>query len=314
MTTNIVYYPHAIYAPGIITITQLSDVQPSHNFQDLTEFAAGQVGPQFTGTHMAAPDFRFNTSQIKAILDACIAGNYEIARDIGSTADVYVQYKAGRNLGARMPDDNGGAGGSHLFGRMQENAMLAWESLTARQGGLVELRCRIGAIYKASTGNDPLVFTSDNDITVVSDVAHLFTLGPIKLNGSFVEGITEASLENNIVYEEESSAGDNFLTYLGIKTYRPVLRFRTRNAAVLTTYGPRGTALTALSFFLRKKLLSGINIADATAENIGFTGETGTIKAREIQGGDAVAEVTVDLRMSAQNTPAFAINTATAIT
>lgn len=310
--TQIVYYPHAIYCPGILTLTQLSDVRPSHNFQDLTEFAAGQVGPQFTGTHMASPDNRFTTTQIKDLLDVCGAGEYNIARDL-SGADVYTQYKAGENRNARLPDDNGGAGGNHLFARMQENAMICIESITARMGGLAEIRARLIAVYDPVAGNDPLVWTADNDITVVSDVAHLFTLGPLKLNGSWVDGIQEVELNNNIEYEEVASGGDAFTTYVGIKRYRPVLTARTRDASVLSDYGTRGTALSAMSWFLRKKLLSNINILDATVENILFAATTGTIKAREASGADVVAEVSVDLRMSAQNTAAYSVDTTSAI-
>lgn len=306
-----VYYPHAIYVPGICTITQIGDqMEVGHNFQDLTEFSASQVGPQFTGSHMAAPDNRFSTTQIKSVLDACT--EYNISRDLsGTTASV--QYKAGKNLNHRMADDNGGAGGNHLFGNMQENAMLAWESISARQDGTAEIRCRIGAVYKVSTGADPLVFTSTNDITVASDVAHLFTLGPAKLNGSFIEGVEEADVENNIEYEEASGDGDNFLTYLGIRRYRPVFTFRTRNSSYLTTYGTRGTALSSFSFWLRKKLASAINVADATEEHILFTATVGTIKARAIRSARAVAEVTVEVRQSAQNTAAYAIDTTAAI-
>src|SRR3989304_3622984 len=88
---DIVYYPHAIYAPGIFTITQISDVEPGHNFQDLSEFAAGQVGPQFTGSHMASPDHRFTTTQIKSVLDACDV--YNIAKDLSGTS-VDTEFKA----------------------------------------------------------------------------------------------------------------------------------------------------------------------------------------------------------------------------
>lgn len=309
MSTTVVYYPHAIYAPGILTLTQLSDMEPGHNFQDLTEYSSCQVGPQFTGTHQASPDNRFSTSQIKSVLDACVAGDLNISRDL-SGGNVDTEYKAGLNLASRIAD----AELSHLRLRMQENAMLCWEELTARQGAVAELRCRLAAIYDAAGGNDPLVPTAGVGLATVADVAHLYTLGPIKLNGSFVEGVVDSTLNNNIEYEEVHSAGDGFLSYLGIKRYRPVLTFRTRNSAVLATYGTRGTALSALRLYYRKKLASGINVADATTEHIAVIATVGTIKARKISSQDAVAEVTVDLKIAAQNTAAYSIDTAIAIT
>lgn len=312
MTTNIVYYPHSVVAYSavpaeIFSLSQLSDVEVGHNFQDLTEHVPSLSAPQFSGTHQAAPDNRFTVKQIKSVLDACIAGNLSIARDL-SAGNVDVEYKAGSNLNVRLA-------GSAVRARMQENAMLTWESITCRQGQLAEIRCRLAAIYKSSTGNDPLVFTGGLTVAATVGLQHLFTQGPVKLNGSFVPGVTDWTLDNNIEYEEEASDGDGFLTYLGVKRFRPVLTLHTRDASVLATYGSRGTALTAFKSFLRKKLASNINILDATQENIeiGISGGAGgTIKARKISSPTAVAEVTVDLIYNGQEA-LYAIDTTAAV-
>jgi len=304
---EIVYYPHAIIASTVLAnpITVLSDVEPSHNFQDLTEFAAGQVGPQFTGTHMASPDNRFSTPQLKDILDACLAGDYGIARDLSTTiADI--EYKAGDKFGARVADITA----AHLRMRMQANAMLSWESLSARQGALAEIRCRIVATFNSATGNDPLMATSAVALSATSAVQQLYTLGPVRLNGTVMEGVQDAQLDNNIDYEECAGDGDAFLSYVGIANYRPVFTFHSRNLLYLDTYGERGTALSSWYWWLKKKVASGINVADATVEHILFSATTGTIKARRIQaGGKPMAEVTVDLTQSAQNVAAFTFDT-----
>lgn len=308
MSTSVVYYPHAIYFPAGTVITQISDVQPGHNFMDLTEFAAGQAVPQFTGTHQAAPDNKFSTSQVKAIFDACT--DYNIAKDYSGLGNVDVEYKAGINLGVRQAD----AGLVHIRARAASNTMLVWESFTARQGQIVELRCRVVHVFNAATGADPLVFTNSLALTQASAIAYLFTLGPIKLNGTFLNAVEEVTWNNNIEYEEVTSDGDGFLTYCGIKRTRPTLSIMTRDLANISTFGTRGTALSALSVFLRRKLLSAINVADATATHLSLTADTGTIKARESQSGDkTLAHLTVDLRSSAQNVSPFTYNAAVAI-
>jgi len=302
---DIVYYPQVIYAPGIFTITQISDVEPGHNFQDLTEYAASQPGPQFTGSHMASPDNRFRTTQIKSILDATFAGDYGIASDL-SGGNVDTEFKAGANLGIRLAD----AGLVHLRLRMQENAMICWESLSATQGGLAELSCRLVAVYNSATGNDPMVSTASIALSQTSAVNHLFTLGPVWLNGAVLQGVQDARLDNNIQYEEEGGEGDAFITYAAVRDYRPVFTLHSRNLAYLDTYGERGTAVSSFFWWLRKKLVSGINVPDATVEHILFSATQGTIKARRIQaGGRAMAEVTVDLHNTAQNLPAYAFDT-----
>lgn len=308
MSTLLVYYPHAIYLPGGTVISQLSDIQPAHNFMDLTEFSASQPVPQFTGSHQAAPDNRFSTSQVKAILDACT--DYNIAKDYSGLGNVDVEYKAGLNLATRTAD----ATTSHIRGRATANTMLIWESFTARQGQIVELRCRLVHVYNASSGVDPLVFTNAVALTNVSAIAYLFTLGLTKINGTSLTAVEEVTWNNNIEYEEVTSDGDGFLSYCGIKRTRPTVSINTLDLTLVNSFGTRGTALSALSVFLRKKLASGLNVADATAQHISLIATVGTVKARQINsGGRTMANVTVDLAASAQNTSPFTVNSATAI-
>lgn len=309
MATSVVFYPHAIYLPSGPVITQISDVQPGHNFVDLTEFSASQAVPQFTGTHQASPDTRFSTSQVKAILDACT--DYNIAKDYSALGNVDVELKSGVNLGVRTGD----AALSHIRARGTSNTGLFWESFTARQGQIVELRCRLVHIFVAASGVDPLVFTNSLALTNTSAIAYLFTLGPVKLNGTLLNEVEEVTWNNNIQYEEVTSDGDGFLTYCGIRKTAPTITIKTKDARAMSTYGTRGTEGTAVWVYLRKKLQSAINVADATAEHIKFIGEAGTIKPMNVQAGDnASLELMVHLKATAQNTSPFTVSTLSAIT
>lgn len=307
MSTNYVFYPHGIYVSGVLTLTQLVDPAPINDFQDLVEMASGQVGPQFTGSQQAKPGLPIRTTQLKDLLDCVVAGGYNINRDL-SAGNVDFEIKAGKNLNERELD----AAALHVRARMQENAMVTIESITARQGSLAEAACRFSCIYNAATGNDPLVFTNTVPLSITSTVEHLFTLGPIKLNGSFVEGVEEATLDNRVEYEVVYDGGFGFPSYCAVKTYNPQVRFTTRNSRVMNTYGPRGTALSALSLFFRKELRSKLQVADATLEHIAITAAVGTIKARAL-GQNIGAEVTIDLEMPSQNTAAYDVDTTAAI-
>lgn len=308
MSTSVVFYPHAIYIAGLASLTQIDSVMPIHGFEDLLEWAAGQVGPMYSGTHQGKPGLPFRTTQLKDILDLCVAGIYNCSRDVSGDGNVDLELKAGDNLNAREADANL----LHIRGRMTANAMVTVESITCRQGGLAEASIRVSCIYKTATGVDPLVFTNTVALSVISDVSHLFTLGPIKLNGSFIEGVQEWTLNNNIEYDVVWDGGFGFPAYCGIKKYAPQLSFMARDARIMNTFGTRGTALSALSFWNRKKVKSGFEVADATEEHIKYTATTGTIKARSL-GDNTSAEVTVDMTMADQDTPAYAIDTTAAI-
>lgn len=308
MTTTNVFYPHAISADvyqgtNLFQFTDIFDVQPSYNFQDLVEFAASQVGPQFSGTHQASPDNRFGIRQVATLMSVTIPGDYYIARRLDNHI-VDLHYKAGQNLAARYAD----AATVHFRMRNDRSSMLVLESLSVDQGGLLEARCRLVHIYDGTIGTDPLVPVSGVALTATSTVGNLHTLGPIRLNGTLLKGVTSLRLDNNIVYDEEASHGDSFLTYCGIKNYRPVLTLRTRQTDYLATFGTRGTALSSLSCYFRNKLQSGINEADASPYHILLSNSGyGTIKARGVQGDNSQAEISIDLLQSAQNVAAYSL-------
>ena len=308
MSTPIVFYPHAISADvyqgaNLFQLTKIFDVAPSANYRDLVEFAASQVGPQFTGTHMASPDNRFSTHQLGTLFSVTIAGDYYIARNLENhVTDLH--YKAGRNLGMRYADN----ATSHFRMRADRNSMLVVESIEASQGQLAVARCRLCHVYNGQVAVAPLIPTAGVVLTATSTTGNLHTLGPIKVNGSWLTGVTSMRLENNVEYEEEASSGEAFLTYCAVKRYRPVLTIRTRQTDYLATFGVAGTALSSLSCFLRNKLESGINDADATAYHIlAANAGYGTIKARGVQGDDSQVELSIDLKQSDQNVAAYSL-------
>ena len=120
-------------------------------------------------------------------------------------------------------------------------------------------------------------------------------------------------MNNNIEYEEVHCAGLPFATYVGIKSCKPQLKLMTNKVGLITTYGTRGTALSSLTAFLRQKLASGINVANATATHLKITSSTGTIKARQVAGSKAMCEVTIDLHQSAEDTAPYAYTASVAI-
>jgi hypothetical protein len=99
----------------------------------------------------------------------------------------------------------------------------------------------------------------------------------------------------------KSSHGDGFLTYIGIRRYRPVITIRTRKTSYFATYGTRGLPLSSLTCYLRNKLASGINVADATPQHIKITCGTGSIKPREVRGDKSLLDLTIEPYQAAQN-------------
>jgi hypothetical protein len=309
MPATQVFYPHGIRAvliadgtTELFMFSLIDDMAPSYGFEDLTSWAAAQVGPQEVGVHRSLPDLRWSTPQLGTLEALMVTGDYYLSRDL-SLYNVDVLLRAGLNLNSRVAD----ATTAHLRGRMAANAMLIRESIVAEEGQLASARCRIAAVLNSQTGADPLAMTAGVANTGNASGGALYTLGPVKLNGSFVNGVTYCGIEFNPEYDEVSTSGEGFLTYIGIRRYRPVITIRTRQSDYMATFGSRGTNLSSLSFWLREKLPNNIVASDATAAHVKYTATTGVIKARAISGPNADLELTIEPYQASQNTPPLVV-------
>jgi hypothetical protein len=309
MSTPIVFYPHAIssfvYAGAeLFQLTNIMDVQPSNNFSDLAEYAASQVGPQFNGSHMAAPDIRFKVHQLQTAMSVVIQGDYYVSRRLDNHM-TYCHYKAGQNLGMRVAD----ATTSHLQMLGERNCMFVVEKWGANDGQLAWAQLRLCFVYQPSIGSNPLVATSGVALTAQSLVGNLHTLGPVAVNGTTLRGVTSLVCDNNVTYDEVASSGEGFLTYCSVKNYKPVYTIQTRQADYLATFGGKGTELTSLLGYLRNKVLGGINEPDAALYHISFAdnGGSGTVKARQISSEEAQCEITVEPLQPDENEPCYVL-------
>lgn len=304
MTVAAVYYPHALLLPGSVTITQLEDVTPNCGLSELVEFSAGATGPQFTGSHEGKPDLRFSTTQISDLLS--LIDVLSIAADL-SSGNCDLMYVKGKDKDSRVA----AATTEHLRARMQSNAFLAWEGFSVSQGALARLRCRLVPVYDGT--NNPLVFTAGVANAGANAVSQLYTLGPISINSSELGGVESCEWNNNISYEEISSDGDEWSTYCGIDRHAPTITIPCRNTALAASFGPKGTALTALSVTLKKKAAAGINTADATEEHITFSASAGMVKWRQVTSDKARCELMIQLAQASAGGACFSFDTTSAI-
>jgi hypothetical protein len=303
-----VFYPHGLYLNGGTAISCVRDFTPSNNFRDLSESPAGQAAPMFTGTHDALPDLRFGSMDVKVILDAMLDSAFYMSSGVKADSPTKIEFKAGTNAGIR----NASGDNSHISASCARVALFL-ESIRCRQGECATVQCRLVTLFDTAGSVDPMVFSNGVDLVVTAAIPALWTIGPVTINSADAGCIEEWELNNNIEYEEVQCAGLPFCTYVGIKSTKPQLKITTNKVGVITTYGTRGTALSSVTAFLRKKLASGINVANATAEHLKFVGTAGTIKARSVAGSKAMAELTIDFAQSAEDTAPYAYTASVAI-
>ncbi|MHC4108845.1 MAG: hypothetical protein ACYSTY_12235 [Planctomycetota bacterium] len=312
MATAAVYYPHVIRVQtggaAYSDITQLTDVIPANNYQDLVEFASGQTAPQFVGSEGTTPDINFTSRQLKTVLDLI---DTESVAMKPKAYPVDVHYKKGDEGGTRVAD----ATAQHLRARMAAStAMLYLMSISANQGASAELRARLLAIWDGT--NNPVVWTGSLALAATSAATHTYTLGRVDLNGTDLAAVQSVDLQWNVTPEEVADSGEAFITYGGVAQFSPTLVITTRDTNAMVTYGATagGVTLTALECYFRKRDDNLINVADGTAEHIKITATSGLIKGRQASGLNGSTEIFVQLTKPNATTAPLIINTASAIT
>jgi hypothetical protein len=311
--SNNQYILHGILLDGPTWIGQLEDVTPAQNVDELISYAGGATVPSFVGGNQVLPRIEFSTTQIKTILDTCTSGDGVSCKDY-SAANVDLFYRKLDNFGTT--DAIGTA--SHLRIRAVRSLMY-WTRIEARQGAPATIDVVIVPTYDGS--NKPLQGLGAQTIAANINVADQFTLGPVKLNGSWIDGVQGWTFDQGLSELLTPSDGQVHATFCGLHRSQPVLTIDTPDLGQWPTLDDPGLSVTALIAFLTKKHATALsNVADATVEHIRFTAQDNPAGLAYIDrstgggNGPATAPLRIPLRISTSSTlHPFAVSTGAAI-
>lgn len=237
-----VYYPAAIRLPSP-EITHLSDVSPDRGYQVLTESTAGSPNPCFVGVENADPDITFTSRQLKSILDTCTAKG--LARDL-SAGIVDLWYKAGKAMEIREDPTTA----VHSVARLTTSAMLYWSSLRVATGSVAEISARLVTARRGVS--DPMVWIGSQQLPALSGCQRIFGMGPVRMNGVLLEGVSGWTLNTNPVLEPVRSDGAKTNTYQGIRSFHPVVTLNSNNLDEITNSSFGGDEFATLELFLQR--------------------------------------------------------------
>lgn len=306
MSISILDYLYQVVLPSGATIAELTDATPAAAVNVLSAMAAGDVLPQFVGGHGAAPAIDFRSPQIKTILDACGLFGYD-----ASAGNCDLHYRSGTNFSTRA------ATGLRI---RCVKALMYWSQITARQGGLADIACRIIPTFDGT--NAPMSSAGATAAPALSLPAQYYTLGPVSINGTAVAGVTDWSLDLGVKLHTEAGDGEAYPSWCGVEAQAPVLTLNTRTLSQFATVSVGGLALngtTGLVFYLRNKTadLAG-NVANGTSTHIKFSAANGAVFMENASGGgDGPAACALKIYLRRSDTSAahpLTISTASAIT
>lgn len=303
MSVAEIFYLHAIKFGDSGALTQLTDMTPAANLEEITEFSAGHPEPLFTGHGLAAPAKSFTTSQIATLLT--LVGSDFVLNTSGSNTDL--EYRRGANHGFRA------SGSVHRSFRATQG-MLVLDRIQASQGQQATASARYLPTFDGT--NDPLQPLGTVGLAATAQAAEQFTLGPVAINGSPLAGVRDVTVEFNPQTNPEAADGDEYNTYCDVETIMPVITIRGRALSAWGTVALDGLAVTSFAFWLRRRQPSKINYADGSSQHILIAGTTGTAGMVQTTGGGrnkTETELRVRLHSSDSSTASITAATAQAI-
>ncbi|MGE3666647.1 MAG: hypothetical protein AB7G51_08490, partial [Steroidobacteraceae bacterium] len=225
-----------------------------------------------------------------------------------AAGNVDLYFKKATDLGIREAD------ASTVHQRLRAaQGYVYWTGIEASQGNEAQLATRFCTTFDGT--NNPLVAAGGVALAGTPTAAEQFTLGPIKLNGSFLTGVRSWSLDLGFDTYEELADGDVFPTFFGMKQIMPVLTFRTLDETLWSSLTPSGTAISAAIAYLRRKQADSANYADGSSQHIAFTATNGIIVPVRSSGGrNDLREFECRLVFRAANASSQVLTVATATT
>lgn len=174
------------------------------------------------------------------------------------------------------------SGSAHVKGLIN-SGLAVLRNITAEQGGVANIGFELHPQYNGS--DEPIVYTANNALGGTPALSEVFTVGPVKINGSFIGGVQSINVDFAVDVKKDRSDGDPYPTYVYIATIRPVVRIRVLHE-ILVAYGIDGLAQSSVDslVYFRKLQKNGMRVADATVEHVGIAMDDGMITARTVSG------------------------------
>lgn len=262
-----------------------------NGLEDLTQWASGNAFPNFTGNKMHAPEYQVDTLDIAAALG--LMTESDLAADLSAVAvDLFFREHKAQGIHEGVDDT-----AKHQIYRLEDNSLLYWESLQARQeDDAARIALRVVPIYN---GSNAIIQMPAEAIPASAAQVAPWTLGPIWINGAQLSGVKSMAWANNVQVEKQAADGEAVPTYVTIKQVKPVITIETLDLRTVAGYAAEGVAVTDLQIYLRRRKPSLLNYADGDAQHIKLTAANGSLKWKRSAGSPSSATVEIHLHTAA---------------
>lgn len=293
----------ALTGTGAFTLSHITDFTPSPGIEQVVMGADGNVDPTFIAVPGVDPRFRLTTTMLATLLAK-------------ASSAFLIQ---------GLPFETGGAGLTGLDAYLLKHAQggtiasgTVHKKISAVKGMLIPRAIQCAQGGNATMGLEVIPISTDGATAPVSHtdvtapaataVSELFTLGPVQINGSAVDGVQNVSIDPGLSVVVMGADGNPYRTFCGITARRPGVQFVTTKASCIDTFGWTGAALSATAVvYLRRYQQGSVVYGDGESQHIKMTLTEGHVAWRDIptrHGGQALATVSITPR---KGTPAIII-------
>lgn len=283
----------------------VGDQSVDNALDHVTLFPAGAAYPVFSASKQWAPEWTVGVTDLAGLF--ALLGDDDLTKDLSAlTTDLYFREALASGLNSDVTDAT-----KHQIYRLQSCSMMWWDSLSARQDDdAASVQVKVAAYGNGS--NDPIQVPAAAISAAAAQVAP-WTLGPVKVNGTFLDGVQSVSIANNCEVIKHKSDGDAFPTLITIRRCRPVVTIETSNLRACAAYAREGVAITALDVFLKRRKPSKLCYADNESQHIKIAYEAGSLKWMGSRGDPASGTLEAHIDLKSGSTYPWAVTAATTI-
>jgi len=263
-------YTLSAYKHGSTLIKGVQNLSLNMNLQQIIASGSGAVDVSFVGVGEIAPEITFDTTAIKTALANCGGIN-----GAALSSDVFFLQKL---------LDGGLRGGalSHIK-LTAATGIIVPTQIRAAQGAVATIGYR--ALPTSADGEaSPLAILGSQSLEVgQSVVSEIYTLGPVSINGTPLEGVDDITIDFGITLtDKKSGSGAVYPTFIGVMSRQPSFTIRTFDLDAFASWGLDGVAQgeTDSTVQLLDQLAGGVR----GSSPITFTIDAGMIHCDTIDG------------------------------
>lgn len=246
--------------------------------------ADGELDPQFLATMSQAPTASLTIAKIAQALAVIDHDGLFLPSGAGAFTTLELFYKLKEK-----------PGGEFQTGAVHKKLILNQGAIIPRTLNVPDDETAtydMDIIATADGVNDPFVLAESVALGGAGILDELFTLGPVKINGTTLEGVQNFSLDFGIEDVSFRADGDVFPKRVNIIARRPNLTITVADINQLFDLGLVGTNISAdIVVFLRALSKTTTRIADATTAHIRITIGAGRVSVDSLGGGDAENQI-----------------------